>query len=149
MLQKQEGQLKLFTFRSEEQQVELYEHELKFLQNCLHVNPKSYGVWEHRRFSLRNMPNPDWKRDLKLCNQFLTFDPRNCKSFLKKMKLLFKCDNLFSNLSSQIMHSLATNAIKVMDELEGDLMYTLHWIAEMRMKLNDSMMPTSLDVLEG
>ena len=34
--------------------------------------------------------------------------------------------------------------MKVMDELVGNLMYTLHWISEMRIKLNDSTMPSSL-----
>jgi len=69
--------LKLKDERSEEELNDLYSNELRFLQSCLHVNPKSYGVWEHRRFSLQNMPSPDWKNDLKLCNQFLMYDSRN------------------------------------------------------------------------
>ena len=34
--------------------------------------------------------------------------------------------------------------MKVMDEQVGSLMYTLHWISDMRIKLNDSTMPSSL-----
>ena len=68
-----------FLVRSDDEMNELFLHELKFLQSCLHVNPKSYGVWEHRRFALQNMPSPDWERDLMLCNKFLSMDSRNCK----------------------------------------------------------------------
>ncbi|XP_065065196.1 geranylgeranyl transferase type-2 subunit alpha-like isoform X1 [Rhopilema esculentum] len=69
--------LKIKQQRSDDEMNELFLHELKFLQSCLHVNPKSYGVWEHRRFALQNMPSPDWKRDLMLCNKFLSMDSRN------------------------------------------------------------------------
>jgi geranylgeranyl transferase type-2 subunit alpha len=55
------------------------ENELHFLETCLKVNPKSYGTWHHRSFILENIPNPDWARELELCNKFLEYDERNCK----------------------------------------------------------------------
>ncbi|KAI8759264.1 geranylgeranyl transferase type-2 subunit alpha [Biomphalaria glabrata] len=55
----------------------LYQSELYFLEACLKKNPKSYGSWHHRCFVMDHMPDPDWKRELELCNQFLQLDERN------------------------------------------------------------------------
>ncbi|KAK7114802.1 hypothetical protein V1264_000794 [Littorina saxatilis] len=55
----------------------LYRGELDFLEMCLKVNPKSYGTWHHRSFVMDHMPQPDWARELELCNLFLQFDERN------------------------------------------------------------------------
>jgi len=56
---------------------ELFHEELMFLQNCLLVNPKSYGVWNQRVFVLKNMIKPNWNEELKLCDLFLKHDARN------------------------------------------------------------------------
>ncbi|XP_071959036.1 geranylgeranyl transferase type-2 subunit alpha-like isoform X2 [Antedon mediterranea] len=51
--------------------------ELSFLEDCLQVNPKSYGAWHHRCWIMDHMPQPDWKKELKLCDIYLEHDERN------------------------------------------------------------------------
>ena len=58
---------------------DVYNKELQFLQACLQVNPKGYGIWEHRCWLMRSHPRPDWSGELALCNKFLEYDERNCK----------------------------------------------------------------------
>lgn len=69
--------LALGTERSEEEIRTLYVGELSFLESCLRVNPKSYGTWYHRCWVMQHMPEPDWSRELQLCNRFLEIDERN------------------------------------------------------------------------
>ena len=66
----------------------MFADELLFLESCLRVNPKSYGVWQHRCFVMDTTPVPDWKQELQLCNLFLEYDERNCR-FPTCSKLLF------------------------------------------------------------
>ncbi|KAJ3070463.1 hypothetical protein HDU98_006531 [Podochytrium sp. JEL0797] len=51
--------------------------DLKFIEKLVRVWPKSYWLWNHRRWVLENMPHPDWQRELKLCGMMLDLDPRN------------------------------------------------------------------------
>ncbi|XP_060587965.1 geranylgeranyl transferase type-2 subunit alpha-like [Ruditapes philippinarum] len=63
--------------RPEDEVHELFKGELQFLEACLRLNPKSYGVWNHRCFVMETMAKPDWKQELQLCNLFLDYDERN------------------------------------------------------------------------
>ncbi|KAI8816880.1 geranylgeranyltransferase type II [Fimicolochytrium jonesii] len=51
--------------------------ELKLADEALKANPKSYWVWNHRRWLLENMPEPTWARELKLLGGLLDMDARN------------------------------------------------------------------------
>ncbi|XP_052816864.1 geranylgeranyl transferase type-2 subunit alpha-like [Mya arenaria] len=101
--------------RSAEEVCELFKTELQFLESCLRGNPKSYGVWNHRCFVMDTMAEPDWKKELQLCNLFLEYDERNfhCWDYRRfvversnvppKAELEFtqsKICNNFSNFSS-------------------------------------------------
>jgi len=55
----------------------LLSKELDLTQQCLMTNPKSYGAWHHREWSLVTMDKPDWSREIGLCNKFLQLDERN------------------------------------------------------------------------
>ncbi|VDK59993.1 unnamed protein product, partial [Cylicostephanus goldi] len=51
--------------------------ELFLTQTCLEANPKSYSAWFHRGWALKRMKNPDFKRELALCEKALKLDCRN------------------------------------------------------------------------
>lgn len=51
--------------------------ELELSQHCLQSNPKSYGAWHHRGWCLTRMAKPNWRREIDLCDQYLTLDERN------------------------------------------------------------------------
>ncbi|XP_053323849.1 geranylgeranyl transferase type-2 subunit alpha [Spea bombifrons] len=63
--------------RSDEEMRPLYLAELSFLESCLRISPKSYGTWYHRCWVMEHMSEPDWARELSLCNRFLEMDERN------------------------------------------------------------------------
>ncbi|XP_074644126.1 geranylgeranyl transferase type-2 subunit alpha-like [Tubulanus polymorphus] len=62
---------------SEDDLQSLQQTELHFLEQCLKVNPKSYGTWQHRCWVMDNLGTPNWNRELMLCNKFLEYDERN------------------------------------------------------------------------
>ncbi|KAG0238051.1 hypothetical protein BGW42_007605 [Actinomortierella wolfii] len=55
----------------------IYMGELEFLQENLKLNPKSYYMWNHRRWCLEHMVNPPWNRELAMVSKFLELDARN------------------------------------------------------------------------
>ncbi|KAG0305849.1 hypothetical protein BGZ98_003462 [Dissophora globulifera] len=58
----------------------IYSNELEFVQENLKLNPKSYFMWNHRRWCLEHMSNPRWDKELAMVSKFLELDARNCKS---------------------------------------------------------------------
>ncbi|WAR12516.1 PGTA-like protein, partial [Mya arenaria] len=88
---------------SAEEVCELFKTELQFLESCLRGNPKSYGVWNHRCFVMDTMAEPDWKKELQLCNLFLERFVVERSNVPPKAELEFtqsKICNNFSNFSS-------------------------------------------------
>uniref|UniRef100_A0A7G3AW09 Geranylgeranyl transferase type-2 subunit alpha n=1 Tax=Lutzomyia longipalpis TaxID=7200 RepID=A0A7G3AW09_LUTLO len=62
---------------TEEELRDLHTGDLHFTEQCLQVNPKSYGAWHHRSWILETRPDPDWKREVDLCTRYLKLDERN------------------------------------------------------------------------
>jgi geranylgeranyl transferase type-2 subunit alpha len=58
---------------------QIYTNELDFVQENLKLNPKSYWMWNHRRWCLEHMSQPRWDRELGMVNKFLEIDARNCR----------------------------------------------------------------------
>lgn len=56
------------------------EQDLDLTSQCLRRNPKEYAVWEHRKWVLKTMPDPDWRLELKTVEALLERDARNCES---------------------------------------------------------------------
>jgi len=55
----------------------IFDTELKFIEQLIPQNPKSYWLWLHRVWVTSNMAKCDWSRELKLCGKMLSVDERN------------------------------------------------------------------------
>ncbi|CDS12694.1 hypothetical protein LRAMOSA04880 [Lichtheimia ramosa] len=55
----------------------IYVDDLQFFMQLIRINPKSYWLWNHRRWCLESMPNPDWMAELGLVEKLLAMDARN------------------------------------------------------------------------
>lgn len=84
--------LSLKDTKNEDEIKKLFLLELDLTQNCLKVNPKSYSAWHHRFWSMEFNPEGDWKRELKLCDVFLSKDERNFHCWDYRRQVVKKCN---------------------------------------------------------
>lgn len=63
----------------DEAKQQVLQQELEFFMQLIRINPKSYSMWNHRRWCLSVMSKPDWQQEFKLVGKMLDLDARNCK----------------------------------------------------------------------
>lgn len=64
---------------SSEELSQIFDAELDLTEYCLKYNPKSYCAWHQREWVLTTRQDPNWDKELALCNTYLQYDERNCK----------------------------------------------------------------------
>lgn len=79
----------------------IFEKELKFIEQTIPRNPKSYWLWLHREWVTSTMQNCNWERELKLCGKMLDLDERNC-IFIFSLSIII-CGFIYLNISSSLL----------------------------------------------
>lgn len=55
----------------------IFEDEMKLMEECIKMAPKSYWIWLHRVWVTQKMTT-NWQREIGLCGKLLAIDDRNC-----------------------------------------------------------------------
>ncbi|KAL5280311.1 hypothetical protein ACFFRR_004346 [Megaselia abdita] len=108
---RKESLLEITSSLEDEEKQALFDKDLGFVEQCLMVNPKSYGAWHHRCWILENSPSPNWQREVQLCTRYLKMDERNfhCWDYRRYVvnKAEIKPDKEFEFCTEKIKHNFS------------------------------------------
>nr|XP_021184116.2 geranylgeranyl transferase type-2 subunit alpha [Helicoverpa armigera] len=117
---------------SEEELSQLYDAELHLTEYCLKINPKSYCAWHQREWVLTTRTDPDWAKELSLCNTYLKLDERNFHTWDYRRFVVSQCttplkdefdfttDKLMDNFSNySAWHYRSKMLVQLYPDLEG------------------------------
>ncbi|XP_041973378.1 geranylgeranyl transferase type-2 subunit alpha [Aricia agestis] len=76
---------------NDEELTKLYDSELSLTEYCLKINPKSYCAWHQREWILITRPDPNWKKELELCEKYLKLDERNFHTWDYRRFVVSQC----------------------------------------------------------
>ncbi|GJJ76565.1 geranylgeranyl transferase type-2 subunit alpha [Entomortierella parvispora] len=82
---------------------QIYTNELDFVQENLKLNPKSYWMWNHRRWCLEHMSQPRWDRELGMVNKFLEIDSRNFHGWDYRRYIIRQLDLVDKEASDNVL----------------------------------------------
>ncbi|CAG8611943.1 6522_t:CDS:10 [Funneliformis mosseae] len=96
---------------SEQDKQQTLSTELGFLQELFQLNPKSYWIFNHRRWCLEEIPNPDWNMELKLIGKFLEMDARNFHAWDYRRYVTFQLSSTTKTSLTQTEFDFTTTKI--------------------------------------
>ncbi|CAG8685723.1 17126_t:CDS:2, partial [Funneliformis caledonium] len=96
---------------SEKDKQQTLSTELGFLQELFQLNPKSYWIFNHRRWCLEEIPNPDWNMELKLIGKFLEMDARNFHAWDYRRYVTFQLSSTTKTSLTQTEFDFTTTKI--------------------------------------
>ncbi|KAG0051573.1 hypothetical protein BGZ83_003546 [Gryganskiella cystojenkinii] len=87
---------------------QIYSNELDFLTENMKLNPKSYWMWNHRRWCLENMHKPKWDLELGMVNKFLEMDARNFHGWSYRRYIIRQLDLIDKEATDKVLDRAQT-----------------------------------------